>query len=148
MFLTLADLDNFYDSQYIEQWTGATGFEAKFDAICSQVDGLIRAKLKNTQWDINGELSKAGAERNNWLLYVFGNLVISELVSRFNLQQGEERERQDARREEVMGVLLDACEGRVSPNMDPLDEDGDGEPDGVGAVIFKSPADNVDLTQP
>ena len=109
---------------------------------------MIRAKLKNTQWDINGELSKAGAERNNWLLYVFGNLVISELVSRFNLQQGEERERQDARREDVMGTLNDACEGRISPNLDPLDEDGDGEPDGVGAVIFKSPADNVDLTQP
>ena len=148
MFLKLADLDNFYDKQYIDCWTGTTGFEAKFDAICSQVDGLIRAKLKNTVWDINGELGKTGGERNNWLLYVFGNLVISELVSRFNLQQGEERERQSERREEVMGVLNDACEGRVSPNLDELDEDGDGKPDGVGAVIFKSPADNVDLTQP
>ena len=148
MFLTLADLDNFYDRQYVSQWTSETGFEAKFDAICSQVDGLIRAKLNSQLWDINGELGKSGTERNNWLLYVFGNLVISELVMRFNLQQGEERERQDARREEVMGVLQDACEGRINPNMDILDEDGDGKPDGVSAVIFKSPIDNVDPTQP
>ena len=147
MFLTIADLDNFYDSQYIAQWTSETGFEAKFDAICSQVDGLIRAKLKNTNWDINLELGKEGAERNDWLLLVFGGLVISELVIRFNLQQGEERERQDARREEIMGFLYDACEGRISPNLEPLDADGDGKPDGVGAVIFKSPADNTDLTQ-
>ena len=144
MFLTIADLDNFHDSQYRAQWTGATGFEAKFDAICSQVDGLIRSKLKNTVWDINGELGKTGAERNNWLLYIFGNLVISELTTRFNLPQGDERERQSERRDEVMGTLNDACEGRISPNMDELDEDGDGKPDGVGAVIFKSPSDNVD----
>ena len=148
MFLTLADLDNFYDRQYVSQWTSETGLEAKFDAICNQVDGIIRSKLKNTNWDINLELGKEGAERNDWLLLVFGGLVISELVIRFNLQQGEERERQDERREEVMGTLNDACEGRISPNLDPLDKDGDGEPDGVGAVIFKSPADNVDLTQP
>ena len=47
-----------------------------------------------------------------------------------------------------MGILEDAREGRDSPNLDPLDKDGDGKPDGVGAVIFKSPADNVDKTQP
>ena len=64
MFLTIADLDNFYDKAYIDQWTSETGFEAKFDAICNQVDGLIRAKLNSQLWDINGELGKAGTERN------------------------------------------------------------------------------------